>query len=156
MGFARNRQIDWRSIRLITSAQIIRPILSRLSLILAIPILLGSLLPACGGGGGGGGGAPVTNLKSITIDPVNSSIAVGTKLQLHATGTFKNKTTKDITASVTWQSADTSVTIVSNLAAIKGLAGGIGAGATSVSATLDGISGVSNFTVTKTSLTSIT
>jgi uncharacterized protein YjdB len=154
MESIRNRQIDWRPLRLITSAQVAGAFLSRLVVILTIPILLGGLLQACGGGGGSS--APLTNLKSIAIDPVNSSIAVGTKVQLHATGTFNNKTTKDITASVTWNSADTTVAIVSNLAATKGLAGGSGVGATTVSATLDGITGVSAFTVTKTTLTSMT
>src|SRR5262252_8019494 len=115
-----NRQI-WSSIRSITSVRLVRTFVSRLLLIFAIPILLGSLLQACGGGGGG---APVTSLKSITIDPVDSSIAVGTKVQLHATGTYTNKKTKDLTESVTWGSADTTVTIVSNLAGSKGLAGG--------------------------------
>ena len=114
--------------------------------------LLGILLPGCGGGGGG---VPVTNLKSITIDPVNSSIAVGTKVQLHATGTYKNKTTKDLTDSVTWESADKAVVIVSNMASIKGLASGSGVGATTVSTKLHGINGVSAFTVTKATLTSI-
>jgi trimeric autotransporter adhesin len=129
-------------------------LVSRLLLVVAIAILLGTLLPACGGGGGGA--PPVTNLKSITIDPVNSSIAIGTKVQLHATGTFKNKTTKDVTDSVAWESADTAVAIVSNAAASKGLASGSGVGATTVTAKLNGIKGVSAFTVTKTSLTSIT
>jgi uncharacterized protein YjdB len=114
--------------------------------------LLGSLLQACGGGGG----APVASLKAITIDPVSSSIALGTKVQLHATGTYTNKKTKDLTESVTWGSADTTVAIVSNLVGSKGLAGGSGAGATTVSAKFKGITGVSSFTVTKASLTSIT
>jgi hypothetical protein len=90
---------------------------------------LGSLLQACGG-------APVTNLKSITIDPVDSSIAVGTKVQLLATGTYNKKTTKDLTALVTCESADTTVVLVSNADAIKGLAGGIGVGGTTVNAKL--------------------
>jgi len=71
-----NRQI-WSSIRSITSVRLVRTFVSRLLLIFAIPILLGSLLQSCGGGGGG---APVTNLKSITIDPINPSIAVSTKV----------------------------------------------------------------------------
>ena len=145
--------IHWSSLRATSSARVTRSPFLRLSLILAIPILLGSFLQACGGGGGG---APVTNIKSITIDPVNSSIAVGTKVQLHATANFKNKTTKDVTDSVTWESADETVVTVSNAAAIKGLAGGKAAGATTVRAKLHGITGVSAFTVTKASLKSIT
>ncbi|HEY2487294.1 MAG TPA: Ig-like domain-containing protein [Candidatus Binataceae bacterium] len=115
--------------------------------------MLGSFLQACGGGGGG---APVTNIKSITIDPVNSSIAVGTNVQLHATANFKNKTTKDVTDSVTWESADETVATVSNAAAQKGLADGKGVGATKVKAKLHGIAGISTFTVTNATLKSIT
>jgi len=104
----------------------------------------------------GGGGARATNLKSITIDPVDSSIAAGTKVQLHATGTYKNKTTKDLTGLVTCESADRTVVLVSNADAIKRLAGGIGVGGTTVSAKLHRIKGVSSFTVSKTTVTSIT
>jgi nucleoid DNA-binding protein len=147
-------QIGWLTVSLLTSTQVAGTFLRRLLLVIAIPFLLGSLLQACGGGGGGG--APVTNLKSITIDPVNSSIAVGTKVQLHATGTFKNNTTKDITHSVTWESADSAVAIVSNATGTEGLAGGSGVGATTVHAKLHGIKGLSVFTVTKATLKSIT
>ena len=153
MKRAKKRQSNWSSVRLITSGLISRAFFSWLLLTVAIPVLLGSLLQACGGGGGG---APVTNLKSITIDPVNSSVAVGTKVQLHATGTYKNKTTKDLTDSVTWESADKGVVVVSNAAAIKGLAAGSGVGATTVHAKLHGVKGVSAFTVTNASLKSIT
>ena len=145
--------IHCSSVRATSSARATRSPFLRLLLILAIPILLGSFLQACGGGGGS---APVTNIKSITIDPVNSSIAVGTNVQLHATANFKNNTTKDITDSVTWESADETVVIVSNATAIKGLAGGKAAGATTVRARLHGITGVSAFTVTQTTLKSIT
>ena len=124
MACGPNRKIDCSSVPLVAFAQVPRSVLHRILLAVAIPILLGSLLQACGGGGGG---APVTNLESITIVPVNPSIAVGTKLQLHATGAFKDKTTKDLTDSVTWASADTKVAIVSNLAGAKGQAGGSGA-----------------------------
>ena len=50
MRFATIRRSDWGSIRLISSTQIIRLVLSRLLLILAIPTFLGSLVQACGGG----------------------------------------------------------------------------------------------------------
>lgn len=82
------RQIAWWPVSLITFAQVIWVFPSRLLLVVAIPISLGGLLQACGGSGGG---APPTNLESITIDPIDTSVAVGTKVQLHATGTYKNK-----------------------------------------------------------------
>src|SRR5262249_29996974 len=96
MGRKTNSQVDGPFVGVVAFSRVARAFLIRLLVILAIPILLGCLLQACGGGGGGGGGV-VTNLKSLTIEPVNSSIAAGTKLQLHATGHYKNKTTKDLT-----------------------------------------------------------
>ncbi|MBV8135742.1 MAG: Ig-like domain-containing protein [Deltaproteobacteria bacterium] len=57
---------------------------------------------------------------------------------------------------MTWESVDTKVAVVSDKNGTKGLASGDGAGATTVSATLHGIKGVSSFTVTKAGLTSIT
>src|SRR5215472_1224930 len=152
MAWATKRLYDWRRDRLVPSAQATRVFVFRLLLILAAPIMLGSLLQACGGGGGG----PVTSLKSLTIEPVNSSIAVGTKVQLRATGTFKNKTTKDLTDSVTWSSADTGVANVSNAAGSKGLTTGGGAGATTIVVKFKGKKGVSTFTATQATLKSIT
>src|SRR5262245_58346881 len=147
-------QIDRPLVRLATFSQVACAFLARLLVILAIPILLGSFLEACGGEGGGGG--PVTNLQSLTIEPVNSSIAAGTTLQLHATGTYKNKTTKDLTDKVTWRSKATDVASVSNATGTKGLASGAGVGATTIIVELHGRKGVSKFTVTKATLTSIT
>src|SRR5215467_4497151 len=155
MGCTRKLKVDWRSVRLITRAQNTRAILSRVQPLVAVPILLGSLLAACGSSSSSTP-APAKTLTAITIDPVNSSIAVGTTLQLHATGVYSNKTTKDLTDSVTWASADPAVAHVSNAAAAKGLAGGIGAGATTVTAAFKGVKGVSAFTVTQAGLTSIT
>ncbi len=153
VGRRMNGEIDCSFAHLISSARVTRAFLSRLLLIVAIPILLGGFLQACGGGSSG---APVTNLKSLTIDPVNSSIAIGTKVQLRATGTFNNKTTKDVTESVTWGSADPNITTVSNAAGSKGLATGGAVGATIVAVELQGVKGVSTSTVTQASLKSIT
>ena len=154
MGRKTNSQIDCSLVRRVTASQFVRTFLSRLLVILAIPILLGGLLQACGGGGGGGG--VVTNLKSLTIEPVNSSIAAGTTLQLHATGIYKNKTHKDLTDKVTWVSGNTTVASVGNAAGNKGLVSGAGVGATTVTVKLNGKKGASTFTVTNASLTSIT
>jgi 6-phosphogluconolactonase (cycloisomerase 2 family)/uncharacterized protein YjdB len=147
------RQIDWSPVRLTFSAQFTRAFLYRLLVIFAVPILLGGLLQACGGGGGG---AAPSNINSITIDPVSPSIAHGTNIQLHATVNFKNKTTKDVTESATWVSADSTVANVSNVAGTKGLSTGAGVGATTVTVKFQGKKGTSAFTVTNATLTAIT
>src|SRR5262249_49236133 len=135
-------------------AQVRHSVLFQLLLILAIPILLGGFLAACGGGGSGG--PPPSNLQSLTIDPVNPLIAVGTNVQLHATGTFKNKTTKDLTQSVTWLSGDTTVATVSNTPGTKGLASGAGSGLTAIGVKFKGKKGFTALGVTKATLKSIT
>ena len=146
-------QTDWSPVPSINSALVGRDFFPRLLLILAIPVLLGSLLQACGGSGG----APApSNIASITIDPVNPAIAVGTTVQLHATANFKNKTTKDITESATWVSADTTVANVSSVPSTKGLSSGSGVGATTVIVKFKGKKGTSTFTVTQVTLKSIT
>jgi len=153
MGQRTKRQIGFSPVSQLTSSSFINAFFVRLLLIFTIPILLGGLLQACSGGGGGP--AP-SNIKSITIDPINPSIAAGTTIQLHATANFKNKTTKDITESVTWVSADTKVTSISNTAGTRGLASGAGAGGTTVKVKFKGKNGTSTFTVTQTTLKSIT
>jgi hypothetical protein len=95
-----NRQIG-PSVQLVLTSHVTRTLLARFLPIVAIPILLGSLLQACGGSSGGP--AP-SNIESITIDPVSPSVAHGTNIQLHATANLKNKTTKNITESSTWVS----------------------------------------------------
>src|SRR5262249_38501040 len=135
-------------------AQVRHSVLFQLLLILAIPILLGGFLAACGGGGSGG--PPPSNLQSLTIDPVNPLIAVGTNVQLHATGTFKNRTTKDLTQSVTWLSGDTTVANVTNTPGTKGLASGAGSGLTTIKVKFKGKKGFTAFGVTKATLQSIT
>ena len=146
-------RIHWSSIRSITSAQVARALFLRLLLILAIPVLLGGFLQACGGSSGGP--AP-SNVSSITIDPVSPSVAHGTQIQLHATANFKNKTTKDITESASWVSANSTVASVSNVAGAKGLSTGAGVGATNVTVKFQGKKGTTPFTVTNATLTSIT
>src|SRR5215469_13943681 len=97
------RQIGFSAVPQLPSTSSIGAFLVRLLLVLAIPILLGGLLQACGGGGGG---AAPSNIKAITIDPINPSVAHGTQIQLHATANFKNGTTRDVTESATWSSAN--------------------------------------------------
>jgi 6-phosphogluconolactonase (cycloisomerase 2 family) len=153
MDCAKRHPTQWSSVPSVTCGHVSRVPLSRLLLILAIPILLGSLAQGCGGGGGGP--AP-SNIKSITIDPINPSLAHGTRVQLHATANFKNKKTKEITESATWVSADSAVAIVSNVPSTKGLAAGVGVGATSVTVKFQGKKGTSAFTVTNATLMAIT
>ena len=110
--------------------------------------------------GGVQGSTPVTVtaavLNSITVDPGVSSIAKGTSQQLTATGNFSDGTTEDLTGSVSWTSADSSIAVVSSAAGSAGLVTGEGQGTTSINATRDGVQGSAELTVTAAVLTSIT
>jgi len=74
------------------------------------------------------------NLTSITITPEQATIAKGTTVQFAADGEFSNGTIRDITDAVDWQSADQGVGEVN---ADDGLATGISAGTTDISASFE-------------------
>jgi hypothetical protein len=83
-------------------------------------------------------------LVSIAVTPANPSALTGATLQFHATGTFADNSTKDLTATVTWASSNTeAATIVAG-----GLANLLAAGHTTISATLGETSGSTVLAVT--------
>jgi hypothetical protein len=71
-------------------------------------------------------------LVSIAVTPVNPSIAVGTSQQFTATGTYTDKSTADLTASVVWASSNLPVATIS----VGGVATATGPGSTTISASL--------------------
>ena len=110
--------------------------------------------------GGVSGTAALTvtpaTLASITITPPHPSIANGTSLQLTATGTFSDRTTQNLTASVSWTSSDPANAVVSNAEGSEGLVTGTGVGSARITATQGGVSGTASVTVTPATLSSIT
>ncbi len=94
-------------------------------------------------------------LASIEVTPANPSIADGTTVELTATGVYSDDSTQDLTTQVTWASSDGAVATVSDAGDSKGLATAVGAGSTPVSATFDGVTGVTTLTVTEATLASI-
>ncbi|KTD67477.1 protein with a bacterial immunoglobulin-like domain protein [Legionella santicrucis] len=94
-------------------------------------------------------------LSSISVTPVNASIGRNTNLQYTATGIFSDGTSQDITQSVTWTTGNSGIAAISNSEGSKGLATGVGAGTTTVTAALGAISNSTNLTVTLATLVSI-
>ncbi len=94
-------------------------------------------------------------LSSIQVTPSDSSLAKGTARQFTATGVYTDNTTQNLTASVTWASADGAIASISNTAATKGVASAVAVGSTVVSATMNGVTGRTNLTVTAAALTAI-
>ncbi len=83
------------------------------------------------------------NLVSLAISPSTSSVTVGTSVQLHATGSYSDGSTKDLTSQVTWSSGNASVSTVSASGLVSTLAPGVAV----VSATSGSISGAANLNV---------
>ncbi|HEX3743491.1 MAG TPA: M12 family metallopeptidase [Bryobacteraceae bacterium] len=94
---------------------------------------------------------PAATLQSIAVTPANPTVAKGLTRQFTAMGTYSDASTKDLTGQVTWASANMSVaTIVSG-----GLATAANTGTSSISATLNPVSGSTTLTVTAPTLVSI-
>jgi hypothetical protein len=74
-------------------------------------------------------------LVSIAITPSSSTVPVGGTVQLTATGTYSNNTTKNLSTSVTWAASPQSIASIST----AGLATGLAAGSATVSATLGAV-----------------
>ncbi len=81
--------------------------------------------------------APAKTLSSIAVSPATATLDEGSELQFTATGTYSDGSTADITLQSAWNSADTSLLTVD----AKGMATAIAEGSTTLSATLDNVTG---------------
>jgi len=82
-------------------------------------------------------------LVSIAVAPANSSIMLGTTEQLTATGSYSDGSTQDLTKSVAWSSANSSMASIGP----AGLAAAVSVGSTSISATSHDLTGSTVLTV---------
>lgn len=116
-----------------------------------------SVIVASSAGVSGSRTLTVTNasLVSIQVTPVNPEAPLGTTRQFTATGVFSDESMQNLTEQASWSAADAAVASVMNEAGSRGLAVPAGIGSTAVSATLDGVTGVTGFTVTEAVLVSI-
>jgi hypothetical protein len=83
-------------------------------------------------------------LVSIAVTPVNPSITVGGQQQFTATGTYSDGSHQDLTTTATWTSSTPGVATVNS----TGLATGVGAGNTTITASSGSIQGSTGLTVT--------
>jgi hypothetical protein len=88
--------------------------------------------------------AATATLQSIAVTAPSLSIAQGTTDQFTATGTYSNGTIQNLTSQVTWTSSNTAVATIS----ASGLATSAAAGSTTIQASLSGINGSAQLTVT--------
>jgi len=84
------------------------------------------------------------SLMAITVTPGSQTLAAGSQKQFKATGSYSDHSSKDLTSSVTWKSSAANVASVSSSGLVKVL----GAGQTTISATLKSIHGSAGLTAT--------
>ena len=81
--------------------------------------------------------APAPNLTSIAVTPADQTIQTGTKQQFTAEGTYSDNSKQIITNLVAWASSTGVATF--STPNVNGLATGVSAGSTTISATLSGV-----------------
>jgi hypothetical protein len=95
-------------------------------------------------------------LASIAVTPSPATTPEDVSLQYTAIGTFANSSTQNLTTNVTWASSQPSVATISNAAGQQGVATGIAAGQTSITAVFASIiSNQATLTVSNATLVSI-
>lgn len=96
-------------------------------------------------------------LESISVTPRTASVPVGFTVAFTATCGFSDGSTSDCTtdASLSWSSSMMGRATISNAAGTKGVATGVAAGTTTITAAIGGVSGTATLTVTTATLTSI-
>jgi Bacterial Ig-like domain (group 2) len=90
-------------------------------------------------------------LASIAISASHSSLPAGTSEQLTATGTYTDKSTKDITGSVTWTSSAPAVIAIGSGGTVQAKS----VGSAAVSAVSSGVTGSTNLSVSSAVLAGI-
>ncbi len=95
-------------------------------------------------------------LMSIQLTPVNTQLFVGVSQQYSATGVYSDGSSQDISALVSWASSAQAIAAIDSAAgANHGLASGLAAGTSQISATLGAVSAETTLTVNAATLSSI-
>ena len=124
---------------------------TRMSALFLAPILLAtSILVGCGGGSAASTGVttppppPQASLTSITIAPLAPIADAGTTTSFFATGLYSDGSSKDISASVTWNSSAATIASISASGAATAIVGGT----SNITATLGKVTGNASIQVT--------
>ncbi len=95
-------------------------------------------------------------LTSISISPLDASVADGLTTQFIATGLYSDGSTEDISTAVNWLSSDTSVAVMApDQTTSSGLATAVAPGNAQISASMGDLSASTSLTVTNAALISI-
>jgi uncharacterized protein YjdB len=88
-------------------------------------------------------GSQASSLTSIAVTPSNATVGVGNTQQFVATATYSDGTTAAITSTAAWTSGNTSIATIN----ASGLATGVAAGTTRITATSGSVTGNTILTV---------
>jgi uncharacterized protein YjdB len=97
-----------------------------------------------GSGGSSTTGSSTPTVSSIAITPGAATVAPAATQQFTATATYSDGSTGSVTATASWTSSTASVATIS----ASGLATAVASGATTITASLNGVSGTAMLTVT--------
>jgi uncharacterized protein YjdB len=110
-------------------------------LCLCLSLLLAAA--GCGGSSSMSSGSTTKVLSSIATSPATADLAVGATEQFTAQATYNDGSTADVTSSATWADANGKVATITS----SGLATGVAAGSTTVTASMGALSGTADLTI---------
>jgi hypothetical protein len=119
-------------------------------------LLLTALVAACGGGGqdpilgGPAVGSPV--LVSVAVTPATATVPTSGMQQFTATATYSDGSTRDVTTMASWTSGTVGV---ASVVPTTGVATGVSAGTSLITASVDGKTGSATLNVTAATLVSL-
>jgi uncharacterized protein YjdB len=116
-------------------------VLRSLLLCLSLPLLAASV--GCGVSSSASTGPSTKIMTAIAASPATANLAIGANEQFKATATYSDSSTADVTAAATWTDANAKVATITP----SGDATAVGAGSTTVTATMDGLTGSATLTV---------
>ena len=125
-------------------------------LLVSAGLLAMAALAGCGGGGDQGRepilGLPGATLSSLAVTPATATVAIGASQQFTAIATYSDGSSQDVSAKAAWTSATSAAATVN---ASSGVAAGVTAGNSSITATFGGKSAAAQLTVSPATLTAI-
>lgn len=124
-------------------------------LLCGLGLMSAVLVAGCGGGDQGRDpvlGLPATTLVSVAVSPTTASVAIGATQQFTATAAYSDGSARDITLLSAWTSATPAAGTVD---ASRGIAVGVAAGTSVITAAFEGKTGTATLTVLPARLVSI-
>ncbi len=95
------------------------------------------------------------SLQSISVTPVDTTVANGIDVRYKAIGIYSDNTSYDLTLFATWNSTDENIATINGTGAKAGLAQTLSSGNITISADFNGTTGLADLNVTDASITSI-